>query len=336
MTLDSDIRKAAILIASLDRASADALIDQLPAAEARRVLQAVVALGEINPDEQDAVIEEFCAVGRPARPIDQSGIELSDNLARRFAVDRPSPVAAAAAKAPGQLSEAPRFSFLHTASGAEVARLLSREQPQMIAVVISHLPSRRAVEILEHLPSGLQADVIGRLVDLDEMDPDVLGDLETQLQSWISEQTRRRHRRQAGLEAVTAILEAGGTRFEQTVRLNLARHDEQLAEVINGPRPTFADLEMLDGDGWSVLLAAADPEVARLALVGASEALIQRLLDRLDPAEARRFKQNLDRLGPTRLSDIEAAQDALARLAQELDIRGRLRLRSAATLHVMG
>ncbi len=58
------IRKAAILVACLDRAAADAVLEQLSPEQAQRMRQAVVVLDEIPPGEQ----RERCGRVLPARP----------------------------------------------------------------------------------------------------------------------------------------------------------------------------------------------------------------------------------------------------------------------------
>jgi flagellar motor switch protein FliG len=60
----------------------------------------------------------------------------------------------------------------------------------------------------------------------------------------------------------------------------------------------------------------ADPEVALAALLGASPAILDRLLRCMAPAEAKQLRNQLDHPGPIRLSDIEEAQRQMAVLAQ--------------------
>src|SRR5687768_3002628 len=166
-------RKAAILIASLDARSADALLNGLPPHEADEVRRLAVALETIDPAEQEAVIGEFLGRpvgqslrGRHARTADDAGVEL--NLSS------------------GPREQGPRFRFLQEAECDRLAPFLQGEHPQTIAVVLSHLSPNRALEVLSGLSPSLQADVVRRLVDLDEMDPDVLRDVERSLESRIS------------------------------------------------------------------------------------------------------------------------------------------------------
>src|SRR5689334_3789960 len=88
--IDANIRRAAVLVASLDRASADALLNQMSPDESRLVRRAVLELDEIDDDERETVIAQFVAKSpssqAPAsRPIAvPAGIDLDDSLASRF------------------------------------------------------------------------------------------------------------------------------------------------------------------------------------------------------------------------------------------------------------
>src|SRR5580704_1272238 len=70
------VRKAAILIASLDRKTADALLAQMPAEQADAVRAAIESLGNVSPREQQATIEEFFRIGPLVPEKSPPGIEL--------------------------------------------------------------------------------------------------------------------------------------------------------------------------------------------------------------------------------------------------------------------
>src|SRR4051794_6049029 len=96
------LRKAAILIASLETRSADQLLDQMGEQQAAKVRHAIMELPDIDPAEQEAVIHEF--VGRPALKSSGrdtsgggTGVELDASLSAKFgngaAVDLPLSIA---------------------------------------------------------------------------------------------------------------------------------------------------------------------------------------------------------------------------------------------------
>ncbi|HEX7450501.1 MAG TPA: FliG C-terminal domain-containing protein [Pirellulales bacterium] len=321
---DHNLRRAAILVASLDGPAADRVLDQLPAEDAARVRRMMVELDEIDQHEQQRVIGEFVrsrpavlAASRPASTLPR-GVELDAGLARRLSLE------GYAAKTAGT-SPAP-FRFLHEAQSDTISPVLSGEHPQTIALVVSHLPDERAASLLATLEGELQADVIRRLMSLDQTDPDILREVERGLESRLLEQTQVERRRDAGLASVARMLEAAAPSVRRAILANLAAHDRRLAGRLRSPSLRFEDLQRLDDEALAAVLAAAEPEVARLALAGAGPALVDRVLSQLQPAEARKVRRMIERLGPTRLSDVEEAQAELARIAHSMVLEGRIDL----------
>jgi len=322
------IRKAAIFVGSLDRASADRVLEQMEPQQAQLVRQAILDLGPINAREEHEVLVEFRRASRPA-PEPVAGVEIDETLAKKFSPPTLDP--AAAAPPPAQPPAEPPFRFLREAEVDKLVRVLLRERPQTVALVLSHMPPEHAGNVLARLPSKLQVDVIRRLVDLEETDPEILEEVERGLKSRLSEQVRIERRRVAGLPAVAGILEACQQGVGVQILDNISLHDRTLAEKLSPGGFELADVADLDDESLAITLRAADAELIMLALVGALPPRIGRFLALVPEAVARQIRRELKQLGPTRLSDVEEARRRLAELARHLAIQGRVRLpRNAA------
>src|ERR1044072_8051671 len=91
-----NLRKAAVLVASLDRARARQLLDEMSLDQAQLVRETIDGLGPLDPFEQREVIEEFLRIG-PMVPNQQpAGIELDDGLAARLSLPEETLVAESA------------------------------------------------------------------------------------------------------------------------------------------------------------------------------------------------------------------------------------------------
>jgi len=317
------LRKAAILVSSLERHAADLVLGQMDPAEARLVRQAMLEMDRIDQEEQERVIEEFCRRGPLAREQFPPGIELDGALARRLA----RPAAAPATEEPRvPFSTIPPFRFLRDAEAEKLVKILATERPQVIALVLSHLSPEQAGKVLVRLAPALQVDVVRRLVDLEETAPEILREVERGLETRLSEQVRMQRRRVAGLAAVAGILGAAEQRVGMQILENLAAYDRPLADRLCPRRFEFADLLGLDDRTLAAVLDAADAELLVLALVGAPPEWTDRLVQHLPQGEARAIRHRLDHFGPVRLSDVEEARAALAELARQLAIQGRIEL----------
>lgn len=326
------LRKAAILVASLDTPTADAILGQMAEEQVAQVRRMMVELGEIEPEEQQRVIDEFFQGSPPRRTVDEErggGVELDAGLARRLEQGS-APEADGGAESSEQ--ERIPFRFLREAHSGRLTPFLAGEHPQTIALVASHLPPQRAAGLLAALGASLQAEVLRRLADLEQADPEILLEVERGLESKIIESARSERRRTAGLNTVKGILQAADPSAKRTLLANLARHDRRLAGTLRPHQIEFSELERLDEAALAKVFSQATPELTYLALAGASQNLMDRLLGQLSPAETRQFTRAIENLGPMRLSDVEEAQQRIAELARQLALEGEIELPGPAPL----
>jgi flagellar motor switch protein FliG len=337
---EPSIRKAAVLVASLDVDTADAVLEQMPPEQADAVRREVERLDDLDPAEQKAVIDEFFRIGPLMPEQEPPGLELNDHLARKLAlpVDEyvPSysaaqeiPAAAAAKHEARQLDDSREpFDFLDGIEVGVLVPFLEREHPQAIALVLAHLAPEGASSVLAQLPALVQADVIRRLMDSEEADPQVVREVENAVEGWLKKR-RPIRRRVAGEQTVSAILNSADGSARRQILNNLAVHNRSLAHRLTPPQPpprrfTFAELCTGPIEALLAVVRAADHETRILALTGTSPDLTDELLDRMQPEEADRVVAALDNLAPLRLSDIDRAQERLAEIASQLHSEGNL------------
>lgn len=338
------LRKAAILLASLDPHSSDGLLRQMDAAQAQELRQAVAGLGPIDPLERQRVIDEFVRNGGavPQERGADPGVELDASLREKIAEpprsasikprqaswDSPATMAATTAisSRAGAAHEKTGLRFLQHTDSADLAEALGDEHPQAIALVLSHLPGERAAAVLAELPGGTQSEVMRRMLDQDEAHPEVLHEVARGLQSRLAQQARRPQRRHAGVTVLAGILDAADDRSRQQILANLERHDRQLASLLAPPpQPQWEDIDELDDHDLVQVLREADPQVAVLALAGSSPTLVNRLLAMFPPLAAQSLRQALQYLGPTPLSDLDRARQEMLLLARRMSATGRLK-----------
>ncbi len=232
------LRKAAVLIASLDERSADALLEQMPPEQAARIRSALVELDELDAEEQQKVMREFLGT-RERHVVTSDGVELDLKFGSASGTAAATaPPAPATATAPAPPSQAPQpFEFLKQIAPAELSKRLEQEHPQIAAVVVAHLAPETAAQVLTHLPDALQTEILERVADLESADPEVLRELETQLEKALQYTTDRRSASRPGLDAVAAIL----AHMEQAKRRALlARLAESDGELVQRIQPAVA------------------------------------------------------------------------------------------------
>ena len=261
---DAGIRKAAILVASLDQAAADVLLRRLGPERADLVRQAVAYLDEIEAEERQRIIDEFRRIG----PMVPEPVALGHRVGQaagphRWGRHSCLPLAGRQECLPPPAMARRRSTSCATPRTKNWRSLLGGERPPTVALVLSNLPPERAGEVLARLAPAVQIEVVRRLVDLDNTDPETLGEIEQALEARWLRQFAVERRRAAGPEAVAKILAACDPDVRGRILDNLAAHDQPLAEQF-GDRPiAFEDIAQFDDAVLLAVYRAAEPEVVR-------------------------------------------------------------------------
>ncbi len=210
------------------------------------------------------------------------------------------------------------FGQLSPAQAHWLSQLLSHERPQTIALVLSHLSPECAGRVLVQFPPKFQVEIIRRLIDLEHTDPELLEEIERALEARLAQLVQGAERRNSGLTAIRSIIEAGDPETRGQLLANLAAHDEDLARHFTPPEPTFEELASLDGAILQQLAERAEPIVLQLALIGAPQVLVQRIMGVMPPEQRAILAARLKELGPTALADVLTARKRLCQLAHQL------------------
>lgn len=234
-TFSPSIRKAAVLIRSLDSDSAAALLTQLSPSEAKAIRLAIRELGEVDPDEAARLADELRGGPTVAEVTDEPletslGVELElGSLGAASMVDDgwlPEPQGYCTPQVTMP------FGWLEQNDLPSLAAVLEREHLSTVAVVLSHLPPDRASQLLDALPPGRRGAALERLADLGESDRLSLEVIEKGLADWISAQKAEQRRRADRLSAVRRILEVSTGETRKSVIADLAHRDKQLLEEL--------------------------------------------------------------------------------------------------------
>jgi flagellar motor switch protein FliG len=225
MNTSANLRKAAVLLRSLDSDTATLMLGQLSTAEAAAIRAALRDLGPLDQEEQADVAAEF----RRVRPM------VGENAASAVELSLSSSATGETAEANG-LKEPPRptqrFDFLVGASTTAVVAMLIREHAQTVAVVLAHLAPERAAAILAALPERLQADTMERLSVLGETDAESVTVIERELAVWLATRTEDRGAMARRRESVTKILAATDPKTRRSIVSNLRMRGTAIAAEI--------------------------------------------------------------------------------------------------------
>ena len=202
------------------------------------------------------------------------------------------------------------FEFLGDIPPEELVGFVQGEHPQTLALILAHVPSRMAAQMLAVLPRDKQVEVSRRVVDLEQIDPEMVAEIEQALSARLAEGTKWQPVL-GGLTSIAQILHHAGYATERTVLEALATQQPALADRIRRRLFAFEDLAATESADLRDALSGFEHSDLAVALRTASKDLKRKILSSLAPGSARRVRREMDRIGPVRLSDVEAAQQRI-------------------------
>jgi flagellar motor switch protein FliG len=86
---------------------------------------------------------------------------------------------------------------------------------------------------------------------------------------------------------------------------------------------------MIDPNGMKEVLAKIDRKILTVALKGTSDQLKTHFLQAMSQRGAEMLREDMDALGPTKIKDVEAAQQQIISVVRQLEVEGVLSLKGA-------
>ena len=312
-------RKTAILLLSLDQVMAAEVLGRLTREKIERVTLEIAKAEHVTREQQESVLNEFKAafVSRPL--MHPSGSETARELLERT-LDQ-SEVEPSRQRFEEQVLAGP-FAFLHNRHPDDLRRLIEDEHPQTIALTAAQLPPSLAAQVLAGFAATRQADILGRLARLGPTDADVLAEIAELLKNRLG----RMPVRAGGVACAAEIIRETTRSTSRAVLLSLDVKDLHLAETLRESLFSFQDVASLDDTTLGVVLQETDDCQWAVALKGCSETLRQRVFKRLSTTVSQALRDEMNSVGPLRLSEISAVQHQIAESILALEADGQIEL----------
>ena len=205
-----------------------------------------------------------------------------------------------------------------------LANFLLNEHPQTIALIVAHLNVERKVDVLRKLPETMQAEVVLRVANLDFVSPELIAQLDDVLKTELSTLGSIDTQQLGGVEPIADMLNLMDKNTEKNIMSRVEEKDPELAEEIRKLMFVFEDLIHVDDKGIQTLLKEVDQSKMVIAMKVAPEEVKMKFFKNMSNRAATLMKEDLDALGPTKLSDVEKAQSEIVQKAKELESQGKL------------
>ncbi len=317
----SNTEKAAVILMSLGKDQASEVMKHLSEAEVKKLSRAFMSVQEVNRETQQNIAGEFHKMLRSVDAVVVDGKEFakdviagafgnqaSDSLMEYVTGSKKEPLGTLLADIPTNLVDA----------------FISTEHPQTVAFLLTKLAPEISATMLQKMPEEIQTDVLVRIANLQNVKSDVIDEVREVLKSQLRGVSLREEEGLGGAKAAASILNFVERTAEERMVAEIEEKHPELAEEIRNLMFTFEDVGKLDDRAVQTVLKEVPREQLVLAIKRASDTLRQLFFRNISQRAAQMLQEDLETLGPTKLKDVQKAQQGIVDIVRRLEAEGKI------------
>ena len=159
---------------------------------------------------------------------------------------------------------------------------------------------------------------------MDNTNPEVIREVEEGLEMRLSGIVSQTFQKAGGVECVAEILNLADRATEKTILEGIEGQDTDLAEQIRRLMFVFEDVLLVNDKGIQAVLKEIEHDDLSLALKTANADLREKIFRNMSERAAQLIKEDMEYMGPVRLSDVEGAQQRIVDVVRRLEDAGEL------------
>ena len=314
-------QKSAILMMLLGEDEAAEVLKNLSPREVQHLGTAMYSVQTADQETVNSVLDEFLEIIKKQTSIGMgAGNYIRNVLNKALGDDKAQSVLSRITPAS---SERP-IEILDWMDARSIAELVQDEHPQIVALIISYLDYGLASDVLGLLDINLQSEVITRIATLEMVDPKALKELEKVMQRKFKANTSLRSSQVGGVKAAAKIMNFTKEAMEKRILTDVKKVDKDLMQAIQDNMFTFENLGMSDDRSLQTLLRSTESEDLILSLKGADEVLREKLFGCMSTRAAANIQDEMEALGPIRLTEVQNAQKRIIAVARKMSDEGTI------------
>ncbi|MGD0844281.1 MAG: flagellar motor switch protein FliG [Geobacteraceae bacterium] len=312
--------KAAILLLFLGPDVTSKVFDHLEDDDIKKIGQSMAGLGHVSRPVIDTVVQEFSSMTDPSAGFFSQGEEfVMKVLEKALGPQKAEILLQEIYSSRGEIVD-----ILANMDAKTIANFLSQEHPQTIAVILAKLRPKQTGEVIGHLPQELQADVVMRIADVDQVSPEILAEIDDVIKREFTSMGGVQRFKVGGVEKVVEVFSHLDRSREKQILDALDVLNPPLAEIIRKHLFTFEDIFNLDERSIQQIMREVSTETLTLSLKTCTDELKEKIFRNISSRAADLIKEDLEVMGPVRLSDVEKAQTEIVKVASRLEEEGKI------------
>ncbi|CAG9296161.1 Flagellar motor switch protein FliG [Celerinatantimonas diazotrophica] len=317
---------AAILMLSLNEDDAAAIFRNLEPKQVQRLGMAMASMEDFSHDRVVAVHERFI---EDIQKYTNIGIGSQDFVRNALTAALGEDKAANLVDQIIMGSGSKGLDSLKWMDARQVASIIQNEHPQIQTIVLSYLEPEQSAEIMSQFPDKVRLDLMMRIANLEEVQPAALTELNEIMEKQFAGQAGAQAAKMGGLKAAANIMNYLDTNVEGMLMDSIRESDEEMAQQIQDLMFVFENLIDVDDRGIQTLLRDVQQEVLLKAIKGTDDQLKEKILRNMSKRAAEMLQDDLEAMGPVRVSEVESAQKEILSTARRLSDAGEIMLGGA-------
>jgi flagellar motor switch protein FliG len=317
--LSKGIEKASILMMSLKEDVASKIFALMTEEEIRQISQSMSSLGKIDTQQVESLVAEFSDEITSGRSIVGDLSSAKKLLTKALGADKVDTILGDIAGPMGKDT----WDRLNNVDEELLAAYLKNEYPQTVALILSKIKTSHAAKVLSILPDDFAIEVVRRMITMEPVKREILNDLEKILQTEFMSSLAQAKKTDS-FEAIAEIFNNFDRGTEGKFFEMLDKKDPNISQKIRELMFTFEDLAKLLPAGVQAIIRSADKTKLPIALKGANDEIKNLFFSNMSERAAKLLKEEIQGLGPVRISEVDEAQMSIVQTAKQLADSGEI------------
>ena len=311
------VQKAAKLFITLGPEASSGILKKLPESDIQKITYEIANITSVTAEQREEILNEFLQINKARDYIIEGGMDYAKQLlSKALGTQRANEILDKVSEATAQYRP---FSIARKADSKQLLNVITAEQPQTIALILCYLQPDKAAQVMAELPEETQSEVAYRIATMNTTSPMVIKEIESVLESKLSSVVRTEMTSLGGVETLVGILNSVDRTTEKNITEGLEREDAELADKVKSSMFVFEDVISLDDVSIQRILREVEASDLALALKGCSDEVANCIYRNQSKRAAASLKEDMEFLGPVRITDVEKAQQKIVSIIRRLD-----------------
>ncbi|MBK1878429.1 flagellar motor switch protein FliG [Pelagicoccus mobilis] len=201
----------------------------------------------------------------------------------------------------------------------QIFNMIKTEQAQTIAFVLSYLERDKAGPILGMFNHEVREEVIERLGIMEPTSLELINKVANSLSKNLDTKQKTTLNKSGGIRMVADLLNTLEKEDSKSILTNIEERNAALGAEIRKKMFSFEDLARLELPDLQRIMREVDSGDLIIALKSATETLRDSVMEAVSKRAAETLKEELEMMGPVKLTEVEAAQERVIQVVRRLE-----------------